>query len=228
MAGTHIRPALFTFLRQLKKDNTREWFLANKKRYESDVRDPLLRFIEDFAPHLHKISPHFVADPRTVGGSMFRIYRDTRFSRDKSPYKTAAAVQFRHEKRGDVHAPGFYLHLEPGSVFAGVGMWHPEGDALRMVRETIAEHPDRWKKAVGNRSFKGRYELSGDSLKRPPRGFDPDHPLVEDLKRKDFVAFTPLTEKDVCSPGFLTAYAATARTARPFMEFLTRAVGLRW
>lgn len=226
--GAYISPALFTFLRQLKKNNSREWFLANKKRYESDVRDPLLRFIEDFGPHLHKISPHFVADPRPVGGSMFRIYRDTRFSRDKSPYKTAAAVQFRHEERGDVHAPGFYLHLEPGSVFAGVGMWHPDANALRMVRDTIVESPDKWKKALNNRAFKARYELSGDSLKRPPRGYDPEHPLVEDLKRKDFVAFTQLAEKDVCAADFLGKYAAIARASKSFMEFLTRAVGLPW
>jgi uncharacterized protein (TIGR02453 family) len=228
VAREHIRPALFTFLRQLKKNNTREWFLANKNRYEADVRDPLLRFIEDFAPHLQEISPYFVADPRPVGGSMFRIYRDTRFSRDKSPYKTAAAVQFRHEQRGDVHAPGFYLHLEPGNVFAGVGMWRPDSKALRMVREAIVEHPTWWKRAISDRRFKARYQLGGEVLKRPPRGIEADHPYIEDLKRKDFVAFTPLTERDVCAPGFLSTYVMIARSARPFMRFLTRAVALRW
>ena len=228
MSGGHFSPALFSFMRQLKKNNNREWFQANKKLYESDVRDPLLCFIDDFRPHLHKISPHFVADARPVGGSMFRIYRDTRFSRDKSPYKTAAAVQFRHEERGDVHAPGFYLHLEPGNVFVGVGMWHPDANALRMVRDAIVEHPNGWKKAVTNRAFKVHYELSGDSLKGPPRGYDPEHPLIDDLKRKDFVAFAQLSEKEACAADFLTRYATIARASKSFMEFLTQAVGSRW
>jgi len=228
VARAHFRPALFAFLRELKRNNSREFFLANKARYERDVRDPLLRFIEDFGPRLHAISPQYVADPRPVGGSMFRVHRDTRFARDKTPYKTHAAAQFRHVRGRDVHAPGFYLHLEPGNVFAGVGMWHPPADALRMVRDAIVEHPDVWKKAIGDRKFRARYALSGDLLKRPPRGYDPEYPLIEDLKRKDFVALTPFTQRDACAPGFLEIYAATARAARPLMEFLTRAVGLDW
>jgi len=228
VARAHFSPALFAFLRELKRNNSREFLLANKARYERDVRDPLLRFIEDFGPHLRAISSQYVADPRPVGGSMFRVHRDTRFSRDKTPYKTHAAAQFRHVRGRDVHAPGFYLHLEPGNVFAGVGMWHPPADALCMVRDTIAEHPDVWKKAIGDRKFRARYALSGDVLKRPPRGYDPEHPFIEDLKRKDFVALTPFTQRDACAPGFLETYAATARAAQPFMEFLTRAVGLDW
>jgi uncharacterized protein (TIGR02453 family) len=228
MAAPHFTLALFRFLRDLKRNNTREWFQANKERYESDVRHPLIRFIDDFRPHLHKISAHYVADPKPVGGSMFRIHRDTRFSRDKSPYKTVASAQFRHEKGKDVHAPGFYLHLEPGSVFGGVGLWHPAGDSLRGVRDALVEHPDRWKKALGSRAFRDRYELEGDSLKRPPRGYDPEHPLIEDLKRKDFIAVTHFDEKQACLPSFLRDYAASARAARPFMEFLTQSVGLPW
>ncbi|MDH3455491.1 MAG: DUF2461 domain-containing protein [Gemmatimonadota bacterium] len=228
MSGPHIAPALFTFLRQLKRNNNRAWFQEHKKRYESDVRDPLLRFIAEFRPHLHKISLHYVADARPMGGSLFRIYRDTRFSRDKSPYKTVAAVQFRHEKGKDVHAPGFYLHLEPGNVFAGVGLWHPSGDPLRMVRDAIAEHPDRWNKVLRKRTFRDRYELAGELLKRPPRGYDPKHPMIEDLKRKDFIAVTQFDEKQACSSAFLKEYVAATRAATPFMEFLTRAVGLPW
>jgi len=228
VARAHFSPALFAFLRDLKRNNSREFFLANKARYERDVRDPLLRFIEGFGPQLRAISPHYVADPRAVGGSMFRVNRDTRFSRDKAPYKTHAAAQFRHVKGRDVHAPGFYLHLEPGNVFAGVGMWRPPADALRLVRDAIAERPDVWTKAIGDRRFRARYDMSGEVLKRPPRGYDPEHPLIEELKRKDFVALTPFAQRDACGPGFLESYAATARAATPFMEFLTRAVGLRW
>ncbi len=113
---SYFRPELFQFLRELKANNEKEWFQANKHRYESEVKEPMLRFISDFAPYLRQISRHVVADPRPVGGSMFRIYRDTRFFKDKSPYKTTAAAHFPHRDGGkDVHAPGFYLHIEPGN-----------------------------------------------------------------------------------------------------------------
>ena len=99
-------------------------------------------------PHLKKISPHFIADPRPVGGSIFRIYRDIRFSKDKQPYKTHAAAQFRHEAGKDVHAPGFYLHLAVGEVFAGFGIWRPDSSSLLKIRKAIINHPDQWKKVV--------------------------------------------------------------------------------
>ena len=133
----HVTPELFEFFRQLKRNNNREWFQKNKARYEERVRDPLLELVADFEPHLHKISPHLVADSRPVGGSLFRIYRDVRFSKDKTPYKTAAGVRFPHEECKDVHAPGFYLHLEPGEVFAGAGIWRPDAATLRRVRDRI-------------------------------------------------------------------------------------------
>ena len=113
----------FAFLRELSKNNNREWFAANKKRYEAELRDPALRFISDFGPRLNRIAPRLVADPRPVGGSMFRIYRDTRFAADKTPYKTAVGIRFPHRAASDVHSPGFYLHLEPSEVFVGAGIW---------------------------------------------------------------------------------------------------------
>ncbi len=116
----HFSPALFAFLRELKANNSRPWFQANKERYEREVREPMLCFIADFGVEARKISPYIVADPRKAGGSMFRIHRDTRFSKDKSPYKTTVGAQFRHEQGKDVHAPGFYLHLAPGEAFAGI------------------------------------------------------------------------------------------------------------
>jgi uncharacterized protein (TIGR02453 family) len=223
---SHFQPALFKFLRDLKRNNTREWFQANKERYERDVKVPLLHFISDFGPQLNKISPHFLADPRPVGGSMFRIYRDTRFSKDKTPYKTAASAHFRHESAKDVHAPGFYLHLEPGSVFAGIGLWHPDSPTQRAIRDAIVENPTQWKRAVGSKAFKERFEIGGESLRRPPRGYDPDHPLIEVLKLKDYVGSTPFSEKDACAPDFLNRFTAAMRTTKPFMGFLTKAVGL--
>ncbi len=222
----YFTPALFTWLRQLKKNNNREWFLQHKDRYHEAVRDPLLRFIADFGPRLEKISPHFLADPRPSGGSMFRIYRDTRFSRDKSPYKTHAAAQFRHERGKNVHAPGFYLHLEPGEPFVGGGIWHPDSKALTGIRKLIVEEPAAWKKSISGKAFRDDFALGGESLKRPPRGFDPDHPLVEELKRKDFIAFTRFSEEEVCAPDFLNTFTRACRTMSPFVRFLTRAVSV--
>ncbi len=224
---SHFTPGLFRFLTELKENNTREWFQTNRERYRAEVQEPMLRFIADFAEPLAIISRHFVADPRPVGGSMFRIYRDVRFSRDKSPYKTVASAHFRHrDVRSNVHVPGFYLHLEPGHVFSGSGIWHPDGPTLAAIRGAIVAHPKMWSATVTSPGFLALNRLGGDTLSRPPRGFAADHPMVEDLKRKDFVSFAELTEKDACSPGFLETYAETCRSAAGFVAFLTRALGL--
>lgn len=228
MATHAIGPHVLRFIAQLKRNNNREWFQKNKARYEQELRDPLLRFIEAFAPRLRKISPHFVADPRPVGGSLFRIYRDTRFSKDKSPYKTHAGVQFRHERAKDVHAPGFYLHIEPRQVFCGVGIWHPDGPTLAKLRAALVDDPAGWKRARNAKRFVDRFTLGGESLKRPPRGFDPDHPLIEDLMRKDFIASVQFPDKALESAKFVDQFAATCADAKPFMRFLAKAVGLEF
>ncbi len=221
----YFTPATFTFLKDLGSNNNREWFQENKQRYERQVKEPALRFITDFAPHLKKISPHFRADPRAVGGSLFRIYRDVRFSKDKSPYKTHTGIQFRHDQGKDAHAPGFYLHIEPGQVFAGVGSWHPDSATLRLFREAIAEDPGGWKRAARGKRFRSIFELEGESLVRPPRGFDPEHPLVDDLMRKDFIGASHLPQNAVTDPGFMDEFAKMCRASAPFMKFLCTAVG---
>jgi uncharacterized protein (TIGR02453 family) len=223
-----IKPELFTFLRELKNNNNRDWFQANKSRYENEVKRPLFDFIEDFGGRLPAISPHYQAIPSTSGGSLFRIYRDVRFSKDKSPYKTGAGIHFRHERARDVHAPGFYLHLEPGDVFAACGIWHPDPAALGRIREVILEHPERWLAARDESGFRSAYALEGDSLARPPRGIDPEHPLVEDLKRKDFLGSAELSEDLACRPDFLDRYFELCLKAVPFMRFLTEALDLSW
>jgi uncharacterized protein (TIGR02453 family) len=220
----HVTPRTFRFFSELARHNERAWFEAHKQRYLDDVRDPLLRFIEAFEPRLARLSAHMVADPRPVGGSLFRIYRDTRFSRDKHPYKTHAGLSFRHTDGRDVHAPVFYLHLQPGTVFAAAGMWRPPAEAVKRVRDAIVAHPERWRRAT--RACPLREE--GDRLKRAPRGYDSAHPLVEDLKRQSFITSTPFTEKAACAPDFLDRFTEACRRATPLMEFLTRAVRLRW
>ena len=222
----HFTPRIFEFLLELRANNSREWFQANKDRYERDVKEPLLGFIEDFRPLLSSISSHFVADARANGGSMFRIYRDVRFSKDKSPYKTQAAAHFRHEAGKTAHAPGFYLHLAPGEVGAGVGIWRPDTPALTKIRNAIVSDPGAWEKAAKDPVLLGEFSIGGDSLKRPPKGFDADHPYVEDLKRKDHIAWVDLDEDDAVSPGFLDEFADICRQAAPFVRFLTTAVDL--
>ena len=188
------------------------------------MRDPLLRFVADFAPKLAKISKHMVADPRPVGGSLFRIYRDTRFAKDKSPYKTHAGMTFRHEAGRDVHGPVFYLHLEPGRVFAAAGMWHPPPEAVKQVRDAIVEKPERWR-ARGRRA---RLDAGGDTLARPPRGYDPEHPFAEDLKRKSFTASALHAGAGLRARLPRRASPRRARRTCALMEFLAGAVGLPW
>jgi uncharacterized protein (TIGR02453 family) len=215
-----FRPELFDFLRQLKRHNDREWFARNKSRYEQAVQEPALLFISSFAEHLQKLAPNFVADPRPTRGSLFRIYRDTRFSPDKRPFKMHVGIHFSHASGKDAHAPVFYLHLQPGRCFAAAGVWHPDSRALAKIRTAIVAAPERWANAIR------KLELEGDSLMRPPRGFDPNHRFVEDIKRKDFVASAVLTEAQVCGPRFMRDFAAACRTMLPLVEFTTRALGL--
>lgn len=226
MNRAYFTPATFEFLTELAANNNRDWFAANKPRYEGDVKAPALRFISDFGPHLARIGPRFRADPRANGGSLFRIYRDTRFSRDKSPYKTHTGIHFRHEAAKDAHAPGFYLHLEPGSVFVGCGIWRPGGPALRKIREAIDDDPDAWLRASRDEGFRGSFELEGDSLVRAPRGFSVDHPLIVDLRRKDFIGVVYLSEEDAASEGFLDEFTRLCRDAAPFQRWLCGALGV--
>jgi uncharacterized protein (TIGR02453 family) len=217
-------PELFSFLEDLRANNNREWFAANRDRYEEHLLEPALAFIDAFAPKLEKISPHFRADARPSGGSLFRIYRDTRFSKDKTPYKTNVGINFRHELAKDAHAPGYYLHIGPDGVFAGGGIWHPDTDAATRIREAIVAEPDRWRGATRGGAFAKQLQLGGDSLKRVPPWADKEHPLAEDLKRKDFFGWAHLKPSDVVAPGFVDEYARICRAAAPLQQFLCDAL----
>ena len=226
MSKSIFGPQLFRYLGELRANNSREWFEANRDRYERDLLEPALEFIEAFAPHLRKISPHFMASTRRSGGSLFRIHRDVRFSKDKSPYKTHLGIQFRHSEAKDVHAPGFYLHIEPRESFVGVGIWHPDSTTLIKIRDAIVDEPTAWKRAAYGKTFRAVYSLSGDSLKRPPRGYDQDHPFVEDLKRKDFIGVAPIPDRAVPSSDLLSDFVGMSRKAGGFVRFLCDAVGV--
>jgi uncharacterized protein (TIGR02453 family) len=219
-----FQPTLIEFLEELADNNNRPWFQVNKCRYECDVLEPALGFIRAFQPRLKRISPFFLASDRRVGGSLMRIYRDTRFHKDGDPYKTNVGIQFRHEHGRDIHAPGFYVHIASEECFLAVGLWRPDPAALGLVRQAIVEWPDRWRRARDNRKFRERFYLDGNSLKRPPRSFPADHPHVEDLKRTDFIAVEELKEQDVLSKGFMDHVAASFTSSRPFMRFLCDAL----
>jgi uncharacterized protein (TIGR02453 family) len=223
-----FRRALFTFLRDLEKNNNRDWFQANKSRYEDQVKEPALEFISGFGPHLREISPHFQAIPKASGGSLFRIYKDVRFSKDKTPYKTTVGIHFRHERAKDAHAPGFYLHIAPGEIFVGSGIWRPDGSTLKGIRDHLVADPGGWKKSISSKAFKADWALEGDSLKRPPRGYDPEHPLVDDLRRKDFIAVTRLTQKTLLAPDFPRQFTRLCKQGAPLTRFLCEAVGVEF
>jgi uncharacterized protein (TIGR02453 family) len=222
MASAHFGPELFTFFSELQANNTREWFEDNKARYVRDVQEPMQQFIRDLAPRIKTLSPRVAVDARRMGGSMFRIHRDTRFSADKSPYKTGVAARFLHDNKEAPSRPGFYIHLSPERRVGGGGIYHAETAALRQIRAGIDASPAAWRAAVSG------LDVEGDTLKRVPAGFPADHPLAEALKRKDHYVMEAFTVEEVTSPAFLDLYSGTCRRLAPLVEFLTRALGLRW
>lgn len=214
------------FLRALEAHNERDWFQAHKQDYEAHVVEPSLGFVTEFGDRLDRISKHFDAVAKRSGGSLMRVYRDTRFSKDKTPYKTNIGVQFRHETGKDVHAPSYYLHLANDECFLGVGLWRPDGPGVTAIRDAIVDQPTAWKRAIGAKGFKEAFALEGSALKRTPKGFGEDHPLIGDLKRKDFIAVHRFGFAETASADFVDYIEARARAATPFMRFLARALEL--
>jgi uncharacterized protein (TIGR02453 family) len=217
MATAYFQPAFFRFLKDLERHNNRAWFVDNKSRFEKDVKDPMAAFIADLAPKLAKVSRHITVDPKR---SLFRIHRDVRFSPDKSPYKDHMAAHFSHERGMDL--PGFYLRLGPGNGLCGAGLWRPESPALARVRDAICSSPAGWKRA------KKGLRLDGEPLKRAPRGYDPEHPLIQDLKRKDFITGSFYSAAEVCKPGFLNQFAGDCRKYATLVRFLCGALKLNF
>lgn len=224
--ASHFTPGLFDFLSELSLNNNRDWFNANKQRYEDLVREPARAFVRAMGPQLDGISEHFVADDRKVGGSLMRVYRDTRFSKDKTPYKTNVGIQFRHAAGKDVHAPGFYLHISIDEMFLGAGMWRPDREPLKQIRDRIAEAPETWQAVMDAPAFKGgEWRLGGESLKRAPRGFDKAHPLIEEIKRKDFIATREIDPDFVLQPDLPARLTALFAQTTPLVQWLCATTG---
>jgi uncharacterized protein (TIGR02453 family) len=217
-------PATIDFLHELSSNNNREWFNENKPRYEEQVLDVALRFIQSMQEPLEEIAPYFTAIPKRMGGSLMRVYRDTRFAKDKTPYKTNIGIQFRHEQARDVHSPGYYVHIDTEQVFVGVGMWRPESDSLFRIRQRIVDQQEEWLRATRDKTFTRHFALGGQSLSRAPRGFDKDHPLLTDIKRKDFIAIRSLPLDAATQPRFQQKVETAFRAGDAYMRFLCKAV----
>jgi len=228
MPKQYFSSETFDFLSALSANNHRDWFNENKQRYEDVVRTPALNFITDMANELPVISEHFLAVPKKIGGSLMRVYRDTRFGHDKRPYKTNIGIQFRHETGKNVHAPGFYLHIEPGDCFIGAGIWRPDSASLHKIREAIIEKDTVWMRISRDKPFLKKYKLSGESLRTAPRGFSREHPMIEDLRRKDFIAIAQIREKDILSKHLLGNVSDYYLQAGSYMSFLCKALDLRY
>lgn len=231
----HFSAAFFQFMRQLGKNNDREWFAAHKPAFEEHVKGPMLRFITDLRPRMAKISRHIMVDPKPVGGSLHRMNRDTRFSTNKDPYRTCVTAMFGHDgggKRDDLML-GYRLSIAPtpGEIKAHVGLWEPDSAALDAVRARILSRPDEWKKAIGG-TFASRYRFEGESLKRAPKvggvAVAADHPMMEDFKRKSHAAAVTFDEKTVCTAGFIDEYVEVVKAGSPLMAVLCGSLGLRY
>lgn len=225
LSQASFSPATLQFLSKLAQNNSREWFKEHQEEYENTVRTPALRFIEQMQPAILAMSSKLTAVPKKVGGSLMRPQRDSRFSKDKTPYKTNVGIQFRHSQGKDVHAPGLYLHIAEEGCFIAAGIWHPESKALNAIRMCIDENPNAYQKALEALQNHG-FIMDGDSLIRPPKGFDKTHPLLTELKRKDFIAVKNFDFKELCKPGAVSFCAEQFQHCSQLMAYLCFALEL--
>lgn len=225
-----IRPAALRFLAGLKRRNTKAWFEANRAIYETEVRAPLKALVEEVDVELARVAPEIIGDPRR---SMFRINRDVRFSRDKSPYKTNAACWFYHRDAGrgvggDAHGgAGFYFHFSPTEIFLGGGIWMPPREALVKLREALAEDVERFEKIVLAPAFRRRFgKLDEEAvLKRMPRGFAEEHPAARWLRYQSFTVGRELSKRELHSPRLAKILARDYAALTPFIRWLNSAMG---
>jgi len=210
------------FLRALKRNNRREWFNAHRDDYELYVRQPMTAIVERLAVDLRAFAPELVASPKV---SIYRIYRDTRFSANKKPYKTHIAAVFPTRSLPKHEGAGAYFHVSPDEVWIGGGMYMPQPQQLVAVREHIAGHHKQLRAIVESPGFRRLVgPLHGDRLKRVPRGFPHDHPAAEYLKFRHFVAGAELPASLATSPAFYKKVLTIFREVTPLARFLNAAV----
>ncbi|WP_066095921.1 DUF2461 domain-containing protein [Xanthomonas massiliensis] len=227
--SAYFTDASLRFLRGLALHNEKPWFNAHREDYEQHVRLPFLQLIADLQPALAEVSPHFRADPRGNGGSLFRIYRDARFSHDKSPYKSWQGARLFHARRREVPAPSFYLHLQPGESFVGAGIWHPEPDVQRRIRQFVFDNPGSWKAAAHDPAFRRAFDLDqSEKMVRTPRGFPADFAFIEDLKQRNWVMWRPLDDATMTGPRLRGVLARDLGRLGPFVDYLCAALDLEF
>ena len=206
------------FLRALKRNNRREWFQPRKEQFDAEVRAPMLAIVERLADDLRSIAPEIVVDPKTA---MYRIYRDTRFSENKTPYKTHVAAVFPWRGLAKHEGAGLYFHVSPDDVWMGGGMYSPQTAQLQAVREHIAGNVRRMRAIVESPGFRRHVgELEGERLQRVPRGFPKDHAGAEYLKYRQFLAGRELPPAMACSPKFYSTLIMVFRQVVPLARFL--------
>jgi len=226
---TYFDERSFRFLRGLRRHNERAWFQANKAVYDDHVRAPFQRLLADLQPALAAVSEHYRSEPKGVGGSLFRIQRDTRFANDKTPYKSWQGARLFHARSRQVPAPSFYLHLEPGECFVGAGLWHPETPTQRKVRQFIVDNPGSWKAAAYAPAFRRRYDLeSSDMLVRAPRGFPAEFEFLDDLRRRNFVATRAIDDATMTGPRLRQTLERDLQALAPFVDYLCAALDLEF
>ena len=224
-------PAAFKFLKQLKRNNNREWFLANKPTYEASLLAPMRLFVEEVDVLLADLAPEISGSPKR---SIFRIYRDVRFSKDKSPYKTNMGCWFTHVRAGhgvgsETHGAGagFYFHFEPGECMVAGGVWMPPRPALNKIREAVDEDFAGITKILGDKKFVKRFgELHREKpLTRVPKPFDKDHPAADLLKLVSFTVAAPISDADVGSAKLPKRLESDLKTMLPLVRWLNGALG---
>ncbi|MEO8031976.1 MAG: TIGR02453 family protein [Gemmatimonadota bacterium] len=225
-----FRPAAFSFLRQLKRHNDRGWFESHRPVYERELRDPFRALVEELDVRLARFAPEIIGDPRR---SLFRIHRDVRFSKDKSPYKTNAGCWFYHRDAGrgvggdaEGGGAGFYFHLEPGQCFVAGGIWMPPRPALNRIRAALAEDPKEFASVVSAPAFKRQFKLSQESmLTRLPRGYLPGHPAEPWLRYQSFTVSKQFSEAQVTGPKLPELVAREFSKMTPLVRWLNAAIG---
>jgi len=210
------------FLRALKRNNRREWFQPRKDQFDAQVRAPMMAIVERLAGDLRAVAPEIVVDPKTA---MYRIYRDTRFSENKTPYKTHVAAVFPWRGLAKHEGAGLYFHVSPDEVWIGGGMYAPQTAQLQAVREHIAANVRRLRAIVESPGFRRDVgALDGERLQRVPRGFPKDHEAVEYLKYRQFLAGRELPAAFACNPKFYTTLLGVFRQVAPLARFLNEAL----
>jgi len=227
-----FKPAALRFLRGLAKNNNKEWFEAHRDEYEIEVRQPMRELIEELDTRFAEFAPEIGGDPKR---SMFRINRDIRFSKDKSPYKTHAAAWFHHRNaarsvgaEADAGSAGYYFHLEPGGrSMLGAGLWMPPRSQLNKLREAIAENPKAFERVV--RSLPSRFGGLDDesALKRMPRGYDEDHPAAKWLKYQSFTTGHTLTDTQVTIKSLAELLSKEFAAVLPLVRWLNETLGFK-